>query len=175
MLQPLTFFGAEATGLGALGFDGQAFFVQLVTFVLAYFVLRRFAFKPILKVLRERRETIENGVKLGVEMKQERAKLEEEVEKTLHKARQEADKIINDAQDSGRQAIREAEDKARQKAAGILKEADLRFAQDVARVRKQIEKEAVMLIAETTEAILDEKIDTSKDTVLIQKFLKGKG
>ena len=174
MLQSLTFFGAEATGLAALGFDGQAFLIQLITFALAYFVLRRFAFGPILKVLRERRETIENGVKLGIEMKQERAKLEAEVEKVLHKTRQEADKIINDAQESGRQAIREAEDKARQKAAGVLKEADSRITQDVARARKQLEKETVALIAETTEAILDEKIDTPKDTALIQKFLKGK-
>lgn len=171
----LTIFGAaESSGLGALGVDGQAFLIQFVTFVMAFFVLRRYAFGPILKVLRERRKTIESGVKLGEEMKQERTKLDAEVEKILHKARQDADKIITEAHDSGRQAIREAEDKAREKAAGILKEADSRLAQDIARARKQLEKETVTLIAETTEAILDEKIDFTKDTALIQKFLKGK-
>ena len=38
-----------------LGVDGKAFVIQLITFVLAYLVLRRYAFGPILKVLRERR------------------------------------------------------------------------------------------------------------------------
>lgn len=172
MVQPLTIFGAESSGLSALGVDGQAFLIQLITFVLAYFVLQRFAFKPILKVLRQRRETIESGVKLGIEMKKERAKLEDEIEKALRKSRVEADQIISSAQDSARQAIREAEEKAREKAAGILKEADSRISQDVARARKKLEAETVSLIAETTEAILKEKIDTKKDANLIERLLK---
>ena len=171
----LTIFGAaESSGLSALGVDGQAFLIQFTTFVIAYFVLRRFAFGPILKMLRSRQETIEEGVRLGEEMRKERAKLEAEIEKTLHKTRVEADKIITDAHDAGRTAIREAEEKARDKAAGILKEADSRIAQDIARARQQLEKETVKLIAEATEAILDEKIDANKDTALIQKYLKGK-
>lgn len=172
MIYPVTFFGAESSGLSALGVDGTAFLIQLITFVLAYFVLRRFAFGPILKLLRERRETIESGVKLGEEMQKERAKLEAEVEKMLHKSRQDADKIIADAQDAARQAIREAEDKARDKAAGILKEADLRITQDITRARKKLQTETVSLIAEATEAILQEKLDSKKDTEVIERFLK---
>ncbi len=75
MLQPLTHFGDSSYGLGALGVDGHAFIIQLITFVLAFLILRRYAFGPILKVLHERRETIENGVKLGEQMKQEEAKM----------------------------------------------------------------------------------------------------
>ncbi len=169
----LTIFGAtESSGLGALGVDGQAFIIQLITFVLAYFVLRRFAFGPILKMLQSRHETIESGVRLGEEMRKERAKLEEEIEKILHKTRQEADKIISDAQDSGRQAVREAEKQAHKKAEGILKIAEARITQDTARARKQLQKEAVNWVAETTEAILQEKIDAKKDNSLIEKFLK---
>ncbi|HMH31250.1 MAG TPA: ATP synthase F0 subunit B, partial [Methylomirabilota bacterium] len=91
MLYPVTNFGAEASssGLGALGVDGKAFIIQLITFLLVFLVLKRFAFKPILKVLNERRETIESGVKLGDEMRKERSKLDDEVEKKLHEARQE--------------------------------------------------------------------------------------
>ncbi len=176
MIYPVTLFGAaESSGLGALGVDGQAFVIQLITFVLAYFVLRRFAFKPILKILRERRETIESGVQLGEEMKKERAKLESEIEKALHKSRQEADKIISDAQETGRQAIKEAESTAHAKATGILKEADSRITQDVARARKKLQTETVELISEGVEAILQEKIDAKKDIGLIQKFLKERG
>ena len=169
-----TNFAAESSssGLGALGVDGKAFIIQLITFGLAYLVLRRYAFGPILKVLRERRETIDSGVKLGEAMQKERTKLEAEVEAALHQARQEADAIISGAQDNARQAIREAEAKARDKAAGILAEAEGRIALDSARARKLLEKEMVGLVAEATGAILDEKIDATKDGQLIERVLR---
>ena len=172
MLQTLTHFGASTSGLGALGFDGRAFLIQLITFVLAYLVLRRFAFQPIIKILRERRETIENGVKLGEQMQHERTELDAKVEKILHDSRAQADSIIAEAQDEARQAIRETEEKARAKSASILAEADERIVQNTARARKQLEKELVGLIADTTEAIIEEKVDTKKDAQLIERALK---
>lgn len=174
MTTNLTTFAAESSesGLSALGVDPKAFLIQLITFVLVFLVLRRYAFVPIVKVLRERRETIESGVRLGEEMQKERAKLDAEVEKALRQARQEADGIIASAQDTARQTVREAEDKARDKAAGILKDADSRIAQDTARARQQLEKELVGLISDVTEAIIDEKVDAKKDAQLIERALK---
>lgn len=122
--------------------------------------------------MRERREIIESGVKLGEDMKKAKAELEARVEQTLHEARQQADGIIAGAQDSGRQAVREAEDKARDKAAGILAEADSRIIQDTARARQALEKELVGLISDATEAIIDEKVDAKKDAQLIERALK---
>ncbi len=163
-----------ASGLGALGVDVQAFVIQLITFILAFLVLKRFAFKPILKVMRERRETIENGVKLGEQMKQEEAKLAAKVDETMHNARKEADSIIATAQDSGREAVREAEEKARLKAAGIISAAESSIVQETARARKQLESEVVGLISDATEAIIDEKVDAKKDAALIERALKGR-
>jgi F-type H+-transporting ATPase subunit b len=174
MLQTLVFFGDSSSGIGALGVDGQAFVIQLITFVLAFLVLRRYAFGPILKVLHERRETIESGVKLGEQMRKEKVELADKVEKTLHETRQQADGIIAGAQDTARQTVREAEDKAREKAAGILKEADERIAQDTARARQRLEKELVGLVSDATEAIIDEKVDAKKDAQLINRALKGR-
>jgi F-type H+-transporting ATPase subunit b len=173
MISPLaTHFADSSSGIGALGVDGKAFLIQLVTFLLAYLVLRRYAFGPILKVLRERRQIIENGVKLGEEMQKEKVRLEQQVETILHNARTEADDIINAAQQAGRQAVREAEDKARSKAAAILKEADERIVQDTVRARQQLEAELAGLVSETTEAIIEEKLDARKDASLIERFLK---
>lgn len=172
MISLLTQFGDSSSGIGALGIDTKAFIIQLVTFLLAFWVLEHFAFKPIVKIMNERRETIESGVKLGEQMKQEEAKLAAKVDETLHKARQEADGIIATAQDSGRQAIREAEEKARAKADGIIAEAESRIVQDTARARKQLESELVGLISDATEAIIDEKVDAKKDAALIDRALK---
>ena len=172
MLPSLSTFGDSSSGLGALGVDGKAFVIQLITFVLAYLVLRRFAFGPILKVLRERRETIDSGVKLGEQMAREKAALEQQVAEALRGARQEADTIISGAQDMGRQAILEAEDKAREKAVAILKDAESQITQDTARARQKLEKELGGLVADATEAIIREKVDAKKDAALIERVLK---
>jgi F-type H+-transporting ATPase subunit b len=163
---------ASSSGLGALGVNGSAFIIQLITFILAYLVLRRWAFGPILKVLRERRETIESGVKLGEQMRKERETLKSEVDKELHDARRQADSIIAEAQESGREVVKAAEDKARSKAEIIVKEAENRIEQEANRMRKQLEGEVVSLVSDATEAIIDEKVDTKKDSELIEKVLK---
>lgn len=167
-----TQFGDSSSGLGALGFDPKAFLIQLITFILAYLVLRRYAFGPIVKLLNERRTTIENGVKLGEQLKKEQAELEHKVAETMQATRQKADGIIAEAQDSGRELIKEAEDKARAKAAGVVAEAESRIAQDTARARQSLQKELVGLVSDATEAIVEEKMDTSKDAQLIEEALK---
>lgn len=172
MIFTVTFFGAEASGLSALGVDLNAFIIQLITFILAYLALRYFAFGRIVKLLRSRRETIEQGVRLGEEMQKERAKLDQKIEEKLRGARSQADEIIASANETGRQAIREAEDKARAKAEGILDQAKQNITQDSARARQQLEKELVGLVADATEAMLEEKVDSTKDRSLIQKFLQ---
>jgi F-type H+-transporting ATPase subunit b len=164
----------NASGLGALGFDPKAFLIQLITFILAYLVLRRFAFGPIIKVLNERRTTIENGVKLGEQLKKDQAELEAKVAETMQKTRQQADTIIAEAQDNGRQIVKEAEDKARDKAAGVVAEAESRIAQDTARARQSLQKELVGLVSDATEVIVEEKVDAKKDAALIDRALREK-
>ena len=56
IFQTVTIFGESSpSGPGALGISGQALLIQLVTFALAYLVLRRYAVKPLLIVLDDRR------------------------------------------------------------------------------------------------------------------------
>ena len=174
MLNTLTNFGDSSSGLGALGVDGKALIIQLITFVLALLVLKRYAFKPISKVLNERRELIDSGVKLGEDMQKEKAKLDTKINVALTEARTQADGIVAAAQDTARDSVREAEIKAREKADAILAEAKQRTLQDVARARKQLEQELVSLISDATEAIIDEKVDAKKDAALIDKALKGR-
>jgi F-type H+-transporting ATPase subunit b len=174
LITQFTQFADSSSGIGALGIDGKAFVIQLITFLLAFLVLKRYAFGPIIKVMNARRETIEQGVKLGEQMRKDQAELEDKVAKALQAARQEADTIIAGAQDIGRQTVREAEDTAREKAAGVLKDAESRIVQDTARARQALEKELVGLISDATEAIIDEKVDAKKDAELIKRALKGR-
>lgn len=172
----VTHYAAESSGsgIGALGVDGKALVIQLITFVLAFWVLKKYAFGPILKIMNERRETIEKGVKLGEKMQKDQAALEARIAEELAKARVEADSIVASAHDEARSTVREAEEKAKTKAEGILADAESRIAQDTARARQKLEKELVGLISDATEAIIEEKVDASKDAALLDKALRSR-
>ncbi|HET9850569.1 MAG TPA: F0F1 ATP synthase subunit B [Candidatus Saccharimonadales bacterium] len=174
MVNVITQFGDTSSGIGALGLNLSSFLIQLGTFIIAFLVLRRWAFKPILKVLNERRETIEQGVSLGEKMKKDQEQMEQKVAEVLHEARQEADKIIADASDRGRAVVAEAEAKAKEKADSLIASAQERIDQGVKLARTNLEKELAGLVAEATEVIIEEKVDTKKDAALIDKALKGR-
>ena len=174
MIQLLTQFGDSSSGLGALGISLSNFLIQLGTFIVAFLILKKWAFKPILKVLRERRELIDKGVHLGEEMKHQQKELDKKVEGELKKAREKADGIIANSQSEARRIIREGEDTASQKAENLITDAKNHIELDVARARKQLEHDIVGLVSEATEVIIDEKVDAKKDASLIDRALKGR-
>jgi F-type H+-transporting ATPase subunit b len=163
-----------ASGIGALGISLSAFLIQLVTFVIVFFILKRFAFTPIAKVLNDRRKTIDDGVKMGEKLAEEREKLDKEVAKVMREARAEADKIIATSHKEGREVIREAEKAAARKADNIIADAEIRINEETERAKRKLEKDIVGLVSEATEAIVGEKVDTKKDAAIIDKILKDR-
>ncbi|HSW37083.1 MAG TPA: F0F1 ATP synthase subunit B [Candidatus Saccharimonadales bacterium] len=171
------FFAAEAaqsSGIGALGISPSAFVIQLITFVLVFLLLKKFAFKPIVRLLEERRKVIDDGVKMGQRMEKERAKLDEEVTKVMRDARTEADKIIANGQKEAREIIREAEKVGQRKVDTMLADAEARINEETEQAKHKLEKEIVGMVSEATEAIVEEKVDPEKDAELIDKALKDR-
>ena len=167
-----TNFADSSSGLGALGLDGKALIIQVITFLLAFWVLQHWAFKPIVHIMDQRRKTIEDGVNLGEQMKKDQAALEAKVADGLAKARKEADGIIAEANETARQTVREAEETAAKKADTIVKEGQERAASEMARARKQLESQIVGWVSDATEAIIGEKVDAGKDAAIIERALK---
>ena len=173
MLDLLSNFGAS--GLGSLGLSLSAFLIQLGTFIIALLVLRKWAFKPIMKVLNERRLTIEKGVSLGEQMEKDKAELEAKISHALNETRAQADKILSDASSSAKQMVREAEEQAKLKAEAILKEAAERGVSETKRAWHKLEGQLASLVTDATEAVVETKLDPKKDSELINKALKERG
>jgi F-type H+-transporting ATPase subunit b len=174
----VTQFGAEnageASGFQALGFDPKAFLIQLITFLLVFYVLKRFAFGKIVELLETRRKTIEEGVGLTAKMREEKEKLEKEIAHQRAEARREADKVIANSQAQTAEIIRQAEDTAKEKADKILADAKQKIEDETARARRNLEREMVDLVIEATEAVTRQKLDAKKDNELITDALKGR-
>lgn len=163
-----------ASGFGALGVSASAFVIQLITFALVFLVLKKFAFTPIVKILQERRKTIDEGVRAGQKMAEEQAKLEGEVAKAMQEARVEADKIIATGHKEAREILREAEKSAARKSDAMMADAEVRINEETERAKRKLEKDIVGLVSEATEAIVGKKVDPKTDAELINTILKGR-
>jgi F-type H+-transporting ATPase subunit b len=165
--------GEEAGGIAALGIDPLAILAQAGTFLVLFFIVKKFALEKIVASLEERRKTIDKGVHLGIEMEKERAKLEERIDESLRQTRTEADKIIAAAHQEAGDMIRQAEDAAARKVDAMLADAHVRIEEDMSKARQRLEKDMLNLVAEATEIIIAEKLDARKDESLIKRALAG--
>lgn len=164
---------AEPQGIAALGLDPWAILAQAVTFLILFWLIKKFALGKIVKTLEDRRQTIDKGVLLGIEMEKEKSALDEKVEELLQKARVEADKIIAGGKTEATEIIKEAEDAARRQADSILASAHSRIDDDIEKAKQQLKKDMIALVSQATEVIIQEKVDAQKDAVLIKRALEG--
>ncbi len=162
---------AEPEGIAALGIDPLAILAQAVTFLVLFFLIKKFALGKIVNTLETRRKTIDKGVLLGIEMEKEKTHLDEEVEKLLQQARVEADKIIAGGQTEAGAIIKKAEDDAKRKADALMADAHNRIGEDIERAKKELKKEMIDLVATATGAIIREKVTAQSDGKIIEKIL----
>ncbi|HLZ17771.1 MAG TPA: F0F1 ATP synthase subunit B [Cyclobacteriaceae bacterium] len=96
---------------------------QLIVFLGLFFILARFAWKPILGSLKEREESIQTALDQAEKAKQEMASLKSDNEKLLKEAREERDKILRDARTASNRLQEEAQTTAKKTADKIIEDA----------------------------------------------------
>lgn len=163
----------EPSGLAALGINGEAFVIQLITFLLVYFVLKKFVFARVVALLEKRNKTIDEGVKLSEEAKKRSQELDNEIAEAHKNARLEADKLLASTKSQADQIVRDAEESAAKKAENILVEAKKKITEETERARRALERDTVDLIIEATEVVSKEKLDAKKDSNLIKQALRS--
>src|SRR4051812_31632026 len=85
----------------------------LIAFLVVFFILKKFAWKPILTALKEREQGIADAIATAEKVKTEMAQLKSENEALLAKAREERSVILKEAKDSSDKMIAEAKSKAK--------------------------------------------------------------
>src|SRR5881392_1455183 len=82
------------------GWNPWLFLSQVISFTIVALLLRRFAYKPILAVLEERRQRIAEGLLNADKIKQQLADAEQRHAEILAKANAQAQKMIDEARES---------------------------------------------------------------------------
>lgn len=163
---------ADASGIGAFNINLKAFIFQLVTFVLVVLAFKRWVLPPILKTMQERQNTLEKSLEQAKQTEEALARAETKAEEIIARARTHADEALAEARKSAEGVIVSAETAGAQRAALIIKDAEVRLDTERAKLREELKAELADLVADATELILRQKLNESNDRKLIEQALK---
>lgn len=158
--------------LEKLGIDWKLLLAQAVNFLILLWVLRRYAYKPILKALEARTKKIEQGLKDAETSQSKLQSVIEEEKKILVAAREEARNILVEAEASAKKRDTLMLEETKEKIDRMIVETDKHLGEKQAKLLREAKEELAETVMFATKKILGEKVDASLDGELIKKSLQ---
>ena len=145
---------------------------QAVIFGLLFFILTKYAWKPIMGALQEREQSIEDALSMAAKTRQEMVELKSGNEKLIADARAERDRVMKEAKDAGDAMIAQAKVDAQKAGAEEIEKARAAFNQERANAVAALRKEAASLSLEIAEKVLRNQLsDRSAQEKLVSNLL----
>ena len=150
----------EATGgLGTLGINLKIFIAQLINFGVVLLVLWKWAYTPIVKLLEERQEKIERGVKQAEEIEKRVHDLEAEQKEILMTARAEAGKVLEEARAQAEDRKKVLLEKAKDEVKGVVVQGKAQLQAEKEQMIRDAREEIAVIAVEAARKILSEGVD----------------
>lgn len=147
--------------MGLLTPDLGYFVWALIIFLILLFILKKFAWKPIIKMLNEREQIIAGSIATAEKIKAEMAQLQNENEALLAKAREERAQLLKEARETKEKIINEAKDVAKVEAGKIITDAQQAInAQKMAAIT-EVKNEVGKMVVELSEKILKKELSAA--------------
>ena len=143
----------------------------IVCFIITFFVLKRYAFGPIQKMLDERREQIRRSIEEAENAREEARRLLEEHRALVNQARSEAEQILAEARRTAQAMEQRMRDETEQERQRRLEETRREIAAETARALEQIRSEVAELTLEATAIVIGKKLDSTRDRELITEAI----
>jgi F-type H+-transporting ATPase subunit b len=159
--------------LHKFGIDIRLIIAQAVNFGIVFFLLYRFAYRPILHILRERRTRIAEGISMREESEKRLADAKRERESIVKAAHTESLSIITGGEERAREREAEIVALAQQKGEDVVAEAKNRAAQEVAKASETFSKHAAALVRDAVAKVVarsPEQIDDALVTQALRAF-----
>lgn len=150
------------------GFNVWLFLSQVISFAIVALLLRLYAYKPILKVLEERRQRILEGQLNAEKIKQQLAEAEQRHAEILAQANAQAQKMIDEARESGAHLAERKQQEAVSAAEQILAKAREASAIEHERTMADLKRELGRLVVDTTAKVTG-KVLTTEDQRRLQE------
>ena len=153
--------------------DPGLFIWSTVAFLILFFLLSKFAWKPIVKALDERERSIEDALSKAEMAKAEMAKLISENEDLLKEARLERDNILKEAKEIKDQIINDAKDQAKTEGTKLIEKAKDEITNQKLAAMAEIKNQVSSLSLAIAEKVLHKQLeDQDKQQALVNDLLK---
>jgi F-type H+-transporting ATPase subunit b len=150
------------------GWNWKLFLSQVISFCIVAFLLQRFAYKPILAILEERRRKIEEGQLNAEKIKKELAEAEKRYQEILRKADADAQRMIDEARESASHLSERKQQEAIAAAEQIISKAREAAAIEHDRTMEALKHELGRLVIDTTAKVTG-KVLTQEDQRRLQE------
>ena len=154
-------------------FSFGLFFWQTLLFLILLFLLKRYAWKPILDALNSREEGIKNALDEADKARQEMVELKSSNEQILKEARLERDSLLKEARSMKEKMISEAKDEAANQANKMIEQARTSIENEKQAAIIELRNQVAELSIGIAEKIMkDELSNKDKQVELIEKMLQ---
>ena len=150
------------------GWNPTLFFSQVFSFCLVAFLLHRFAYKPILTVLEERRQKIAESLANAEKIKQELASAQAKAQEILTQASVQSNKAIEEARASAAKILEQETQKAIATAGDIIAKAKQASEAELVRMKAELRKEVGRLVVATRTKVTGNILTAEQQTRLAE-------
>lgn len=152
--------------------DAGLFVWSLITFGALLFVLSRFAFKPLNRLMGERERTIQTSLDEARKARDEARAVRDENEKALAQVREEAGRIIQEGHRVVERMKREAADGARQEAEQVLRQARQEIDREMQKGLDDLKTSVVGLSVRIARQVIGEELNEERHRRLAEDFVE---
>ena len=150
---------------------GLLFWMSL-TFLVVLFILWKFGFPVIVKMVTERKAFIDDSLRQAHEANEKLANIQKEGESILQEAREKQALILKEAANTRDAIVEKAQDKAHEEGARLINDAKIEIDNEKQAAISDIRKQVATLSVEIAEKILREKLGNDKAQMgLIDRML----
>ncbi len=146
-------------------------FWMIVTFTIILFILRKFAWKPILAMIKEREDSIDNALKSADNARKDMLELKSANEKILAEARAERDILLKEARDTKDAIINEAKGKAKIEGDRMVAQAREAINTEKLAAISELKAQVATLSIDIAEKILKEQLSSDEKQKIVTSNL----
>lgn len=146
-------------------------FGQMITFMVLVFVTMKYIWPPLIKALEDRRKQIADGLEAAERGRHELDLARHKIVEQLKEAKHEAANILEQANQRACRMVEEAKDKAREEGDRLVYLAREQINQEFRAAKEELLKQIATLSISGVEKILEQKIDESTNSRLVDQLI----
>src|SRR3989344_2051031 len=157
--------------LGKVGFDWQVALANFFNFLIILFLLKKFAFKPIQKVIKERQDKIHEGLENAKKAETDLMMAGAKGEEIINEAKNESLKVMEKSLETTKEILEKAKTKAKEAADDIVLAAVKTKNAQIEKMQKDFQEKSISLIIASAEKLMKENMDDEQNKKYLKKIL----